>query len=131
MIRADRADRADRVIRADRADRVDREVRRAVTGCPGRRPSRSPVQAHLALSDTRRILIPIPSNEIQKSVQDKVLNAEDQRARSEELYAEAEPLLASSLGFDKLKLPGDRSFEKSFAEVLKAAIHLEPEATCG
>ena len=61
-------------------------------------------QPDLHLEDIREFIIPIPSDKFADKISSIILKAESLRKQSEHLYADAENLLASELGLDKLDL---------------------------
>jgi hypothetical protein len=78
------------------------------------------VQLHLSLPDARQILVPLPPEDFQERIADLVHQAEAQFARALMCMTEAEKLLASGLGLDKLDLSPSLFYQRSYAEMLSA-----------
>lgn len=77
-------------------------------------------QPDLHLEDIREVLIPIPPDKLADKISSIVLKAEVQRKQSEQLYADAENLLASELGLNKLDLSESLFNVRTVSDVLKS-----------
>ena len=89
------------------------QIEREVTGATG--------QQHLLKSKVARIAIPAMPDNIDSALRDAVQRAYRTEQASRLAYAEAEALLESTLGLDKLDLRPRLFYERSYADVQTAS----------
>ena len=85
-----------------------------------RRAMESINQANVSGSEVKLVPIPLFNMEFQKRIADFVHSASEQRYAAKYAYAEAEALLESALGLDKLDLTPQLFYERQYAEVEEA-----------
>lgn len=85
-----------------------------------RRAMESINQANVSGSEVKLVPIPLLSMEFQKRIADFVHSASEQRHAAESAYTEAEALLESALGFDKLDLTSQLFYEQRYSEMEEA-----------
>ncbi len=90
------------------------------------RRARGTVQSGVILPDLKVIPIPILGNRTRQAVVQKVRAANQSRADGDTQYRDAEALLQSALGLDKLDLTPRLFYERSFADA-RAAGRLDAE----
>lgn len=78
------------------------------------------VQLRLSLPDARQILVPILPESLQKRIEDSVHQAEREYANALEGMSEAERLLASALGLNKLDLSPNLFYERPCLDLIVA-----------
>jgi type I restriction enzyme M protein len=89
------------------------QIEREVTGATG--------QQHLLKSKVGRILIPPAPKGLDSTLRDMVRDAHQQQEAGRVAYAEAEALLESALGLDKLDLTPRLFYERFYANLQAAA----------
>ena len=82
-----------------------------------RRAMRSINQANVSASELRQILIPLAPMKLQTQVADQVRSAYSEIQMGKELYHQAQSLLESELGLDKLSFDKPVSYAARFSEV--------------
>jgi len=91
------------------------------------------VQPHLSLEDARKIWVSIPDRIFQESIEELVRNAESYRTKAKASYYEAQSLLESELGLDKLTFDKPVSYAARFSEVAAShrldVTHYRPQYT--
>ena len=70
------------------------------------------------MPDARQILVPLPSDDFQKGIEELVHVAEENLASAFEEMSSAEYLLASALGLDGLDLSSSLFYERRFADLI-------------
>lgn len=85
------------------------------------RCARGTVQTGVILPDLKAMPIPLLDHAARGNVKKKVEAASIQRRQAEDTYAEAESLLGSALGLDKLDLTPRLFYERTYADVHAAA----------
>lgn len=88
------------------------QIEREVTGATG--------QQHLLKSKVGRILVPSVPNGIESTLQDMLRCAHQQQEAGRAAYVEAEALLESALGLDKLDLTPRLFYERPYTDVQAA-----------
>ena len=81
------------------------------------RHSRRTEQVNLNCREVERILVPNPAIEIQKEIGDFVRNSFSTSDKSEVLFAQAQQLLESELGLDKLSFHKPLGYTAKFSEL--------------
>jgi restriction endonuclease S subunit len=76
------------------------------------------VQLHMSLPDARQILVPLPTEHFQKQIQNRVNQAERELDSALEEMSEAENLMLSALGLDRLDSSPSLFFERPFADLI-------------
>lgn len=89
------------------------QIEREVTGATG--------QQHLLKSKVGGVLVPEPSAGIQPKLRDLVQTAYTNQEAARLAYTQAEALLESALGLDKLDLTPQLFYERSYADAQTAA----------
>jgi len=85
------------------------------------RRARGSVQTGVILPDLKAMPIPMLDTATRQAVTRKVKSAHASRNKAERTYAEAEALLESALGLDKLDLASRLFYERPYADVKTAA----------
>jgi hypothetical protein len=93
------------------------------------RRARGSVQTGVILPDLKAMLIPTLDEATRAAIVKKVKAAYSSKMKAKETYAEAEGLLESVLGLDKLDLSPRLFYERSYADV-QAAARLDAEYAC-
>lgn len=75
------------------------------------------VQEHLSLPDAQRVIVPLLSEKTQKQAEAAVTAAEGAFQHADTAYAQAETLLESALGLDRLDLTPRLSYQARYADV--------------
>ena len=83
------------------------------------------VQAKLNLSDIRDLIVPVPSQEIQKYIGDKIRRVEELRDEAKKLRDEAEEYINKKLGF--LNLDEDKQYSSAFIPSNKIIDRIDSE----
>ncbi len=80
--------------------------------------TRGAVQMGLILEDIVRLRVPFLNPELQNEISELAKNSLKQNQLSQSLYTQAQNLLESELGLDKLKFDKPRSYEAMLSEVV-------------
>src|SRR3989344_4601411 len=87
------------------------QINREITGATG--------QLHLLKSNTKKMLIPIPSDKFQKEIEKEVLLAKKYYEESKELYEKAEEILLKEMGVEDYISKKQASFITNYSAILE------------
>ena len=83
-------------------------------------------RSRILTSNIRRLIVPIPPQQFQLKIENVVKESISKRNLADQKYEQAKQLLEKELGFDKLKLKEEKTFEANFSN-LKHSLRFDSE----